>query len=1016
MSFNKLFICFIATLTALMLIPHGNGNIAESAPKSARWLQAGTPGQGAEHGWLIASGSDIICLAADSKGILYAAVTGMPSNLYRSFDDGQSWQAIGNDTDIIIDIAVAADDTLYYATSDRIFKSVNDRNIVLTSLPGSLTDPDTVITSLDVSLYNDSYAVLVGTKNKNSGQFGGAYVIYGDVLMQWQDLGLAGSDVYSVAFSPRFREDNVIVALTCNETDTCITWKQGSSAWGRNLGNAVLKDGETGNPVVITETAEIVFPDDYCSDVDSGRCVLYTALNSGTNNGDVYVVYGQQNPRQSIAEDLDVAKFYGEDSIDITGFDICGSIGDIYMMAGTSSTANIYISSDGGNNWRQSIKPPSGERQTAILLSADCENNGKVYSATAGNESAFSVSYDYGINWNQCGLIDTTFDIIKDAAVSPAFDKDETVFLLSSGDRYSIWRSTDSCCNWQRIFLGSADSYTDIEKIALSPKYGNQSHVLYFYGSENGNPTLWKTSDDGNNFSSRSMPFPVDCWEIIDDDSFYIAGFDGTNALLYRSVDSGDHYKYKSSAGNQSLISLELSPDYPVDETILAANYSGEVYLSTDRGITFTTLGNASSQGNVITAFDAAYSLNGIIYASGNMEDNGIYRFTVGESLNWESIDTTLPYQSIIGDLEVSGNGVLYAINCQHIGNGGGIERCIDPASGHSFETFANGLDTGIKLTGGWLSGNTLWAIDIINKSLLYFKDDLSGEVILSSPSDCKIVKGTVSGDTIKNILLDWELMKGASGYLWQLSDDADFSTASIIAEGTTSAGSVKLNPLAPDETYYWRVRVVTPLLSRWSETWSFTPQAVINLGTPVLESPAAGDINIPIYTMFQWTAVDGAERYELEIATRYDFTSPVVILAGTAAIPVNAWQNPNQFMYSTTYFWRVRAVNSDSIGDWSGVGVFATVTAGIPQTSTSAAVTQTQPTQTLTSFTTVENLSTVTYTLFSTITSTQTQSIAPSLQPMPLIPDWLCYTFGFMALMIVLLLAAILIIVVKKR
>jgi hypothetical protein len=27
--------------------------------------------------------------------------------------------------------------------------------------------------------------------------------------------------------------------------------------------------------------------------------------------------------------------------------------------------------------------------------------------------------------------------------------------------------------------------------------------------------------------------------------------FDGTNALLYRTVDSGAHYNYKSTAGNQ---------------------------------------------------------------------------------------------------------------------------------------------------------------------------------------------------------------------------------------------------------------------------------------------------------------------------------------------------------------------------------------------------------------------------------------------------------------------------------
>ena len=507
MAIKRLIICFSAALAALLLIPDVNESIAGSASNSARWLQANIPAQGAECGWLLASGSDITCLAADSKGVLYAGVTGMPSNLYKSLDDGQSWQAIGNDSELITDMVVTADDMLYYATSYRILKSADDRNILLATLPDSFTDPDTVITSLDVSLCNGSYAILVGTKNKNSGQFGGAYVIYGDMLMQWQDLGLTDCDVYSIAFSPRFQEDNSIVALLSDETNTIITWKEGSGAWGRSLGNAVLKDGQTGNAILVTETAKIAFPDDYCSNADSGRCVLYAALNTGTNDGDVYVIYGRQNPEKSIAEDLDVAASYGEKRIDITGLDICGDTGNTCLMAGASSSTDIYTSSDGGNNWEKSSKPPSGEGQTAILMSVDYENSGKSYSVTKGEESAFSVSYDYGIDWNQCGLIDTTLDIIIDAAVSPAFDDDKTVFLLGWGNRHSLWRTTNGCCSWQRVFYGSDESFTGIDKIAISPDYGNESRVLYFYGSENGNPTLWKTSDNGNSFSSRSMPF-----------------------------------------------------------------------------------------------------------------------------------------------------------------------------------------------------------------------------------------------------------------------------------------------------------------------------------------------------------------------------------------------------------------------------------------------------------------------------------------------------------------------------
>jgi hypothetical protein len=432
MSLIKHFSCLAAAITVFLIIPYGGSYIAEGASNTARWQQANIPAPGAEYGWLLASGSDITCLAIDSNGILYAAVSGMPSNLYKSMDDGNSWQAAGSGTDTIIDMAIAADNTLYYATAYNIGRYKSDSNIIVSTITGRFNDPDTVISSIDVSSYKNNHAILVGTKNQNNGQFGGVYVIYCDTMLQWQDLGLTGCDVYSVAFSPRFTEDNSIVVMANDENNTFITWKEGSGNWEGTIGNAVFTDS-TGNPLTVMETAEIAFPDDYDADVNRGNCVLYAALNTGTNDGDVYIVYGRNKPQQSVAEDLNIAASYGHDSIDITAFDLCGSIGDISMMAGTAGENSIYISPDSGRSWQQGKKPPSGEEVTALVMSAGYKNNSKAYCVTTGSESAFSVSIDRGSNWNQCGLIDTTVDIIIETAVSPGYDIDETLFLLTWG-------------------------------------------------------------------------------------------------------------------------------------------------------------------------------------------------------------------------------------------------------------------------------------------------------------------------------------------------------------------------------------------------------------------------------------------------------------------------------------------------------------------------------------------------------------------------------------------------------
>jgi hypothetical protein len=1024
MSFFKLFICLSIALSAFMFIADGTNNVVESATNTAKWQKANIPAQGAENGWLLTSGSDITCLSYNSNGILYAGVTGMPSNLYKSSDGENHWQAVGNGSDEIIDMALAADNTLYYATASNIGRCNNDSNIIVTTITGRFSEPDTVISSIDVSNFKGNHVILVGTKNQNSGQFGGVYVIYCDTLMQWQDLRLTGCDVYSVAFSPHFSEDNAIVALANDENNTFITWKEGSGNWEGGIGNALFRDS-TGNPVPVTEKAQIAFPDDYSQDVSSGNCVLYAALNTGTNGGDVYIVYGRHSPEQSVAEDLDIAAVYGHGNIDITDFDLCGGIGDFAMMAGTAGGNTIYISSDCGQSWQQSKKSPSGEEVTALSMSAGYKNNGKAYCVTKGSESAFSVSLDYGVNWNQSGLIDTTIDIITETAVSPRYDFDKTLYMLTWGNQYSLWRTTDGCISWQRVFVGNPDNFTEISKIAVSPQYGTYDNVLYLCGSEHGGPLLWKSPDKGQTFFTRDLPFTVDQWAIINDSSFYIAGFDGTNTLLYRTIDSGSRYKYKSTVGNRMLTSLVLSPDYANDRTVLAGNCNGEVYLSTDEGITFNALVSAPSPlaGSISLAFDANYRHNDFIYAAGDTLDNGIYRFAIGESNSWEAIDATLPSGAMIVNLIINSKGILYAVNYQPVNAGGGMERCLDPASEHFFETFDRGLHDDTTLNGLWSAGNTVWSIDSTGNSLLFFNDTLSEQVNLSSPSNHSIVKGAVSGGNIKNIFLDWESLEGAGAYRWQISDSANFSASSIVAEDTASGGSVKLNPLETGSIYYWRIRASAPLLSPWSETWSFTPQAMEEMAAPVLESPAAGAVNVPVNTLFQWTAVNGAQSYELEISTQYDFSRPVVQLAGAGAIPVNAWQNPQFFAHNTTYYWRVRAVNAEGMSRWSSAGVFATAAAEIIQTTSSSiittestGVTQTQSTQSLASFTTVEVVSTAVSTEFPTITIIQTSPSTEQLQQTLAIPDWLSYALGFMAILIVVLLSVILIIVVKRR
>ena len=106
---------------------------------------------------------------------------------------------------------------------------------------------------------------------------------------------------------------------------------------------------------------------------------------------------------------------------------------------------------------------------------------------------------------------------------------------------------------------------------------------------------------------------------------------------------------------------------------------------------------------------------------------------------------------------------------------------------------------------------------------------------------------------------------------------------------------------------------------------WSFTT----TLGSAALElmSPKAGANGVSLAPVFQWSAVSGAESYEMVVSTDSRFTDSVIHRRGALALPATAWQSDTELEYGETYFWKVRGLSSNSFSVWSAVGAFTTAT-----------------------------------------------------------------------------------------
>jgi hypothetical protein len=100
---------------------------------------------------------------------------------------------------------------------------------------------------------------------------------------------------------------------------------------------------------------------------------------------------------------------------------------------------------------------------------------------------------------------------------------------------------------------------------------------------------------------------------------------------------------------------------------------------------------------------------------------------------------------------------------------------------------------------------------------------------------------------------------------------------------------------------------------------------------TVTIESPGLGDYDIPINPMFTWDVVPTALRYELTLSEDPTFA----IIEWSYNVETNFYKATDSLRYSTTYYWRVRALTGEPYqvgpswvtpsGPWS-TGIFTTV------------------------------------------------------------------------------------------
>jgi hypothetical protein len=159
-----------------------------------------------------------------------------------------------------------------------------------------------------------------------------------------------------------------------------------------------------------------------------------------------------------------------------------------------------------------------------------------------------------------------------------------------------------------------------------------------------------------------------------------------------------------------------------------------------------------------------------------------------------------------------------------------------------------------------------------------------------------------------------WAAVAKATAYQFQLSADRHFASVvqSFVHKGSieTHNTAATLDKAVPDGVYYWRVRAVSSKNSSgpWSSARKLTKRWT---SAPNLLSPISGTASQP--TVFRWSSVPYAVKYQLRLATDPNFANEVL---GTKTSPLTTQGtvyapgvplNPD-----VTYYWKVTPVDAE--------------------------------------------------------------------------------------------------------
>jgi hypothetical protein len=930
----------------------------------------------------IAVGPDGTTIYAINNTINMNAAAAAPVfQLYKSIDGGMSWAGI--DTSGITgavaaplgNVAVAPDNpgvvaisTLDAATAaaDSAFIST-DGGVTWAALPALNGAAARMrITDLKVgparggTIYGRDYMVAIGDDGNTAAR--GGLEIVGETAT-WTIISNAGAlgaiDFVACEFSPNFVGDRIVFGLG-NPGAQAAEYTYNVQNYGTGVVPTVVENVPlTANASTDYQLAalaaqdlagDIAVPTNF--DITPGFERVYVSLNTANiAHSGVWRCDGPLAPRE-----------LGMVNNQVTAIAYSGDVSNGTLFAGMRVGAGIqtqvWSTAQPTTNvptWYPSYKPPTGLLAIAtgkggafVRVSPNFAADKTVYcgtSSAANAESAFSISTDAGLTFNQKAIINSNGanTVVKIDALMLSPDG-ATVFLATDdGAQLSLWESATapSPFSWKRIFCFTGANGA----LAINKATWADSPEVYFAETPTAVNRIFASYDGGNIFNTRSAPVIGAAINFMAVESSKVV-FMAIGTNVYKSTNGASVWSPPRPGNVGGIFSVIPCPGGDV----AVGGTGGFASLSTDGGVTFVQLPpGLAPTGNYVVIPDEGYAENHYLYAGDVAGANGIYRLQVGTDSQWASLAN--PTAANLVGIAMN-SGALYGMTAA-----AGADRTL-----HPHFTVADMAATWATMNAGALPPAA--AMFDIGMSKAYAANATTGlwayndyyataKTTITSPASGAVIPVDPVTGRAQTIPFTWTAVGTGTGmgtnYLfWIFEKSQGLPGALIIPTGAMPVPSVPSNSVypaqvaaaaAPDINYTFLAGTEYGIMisaanevsgdavgSALSDPIFISIEASSGVVSqphagPILLGPTPGATDVPPDVGFSWAPMAGVTEYELVIATDAALTQPV---AGTPVTLSTTAYGPVTLEYSTDYYYAVRATAPTS--SVQSIGSFRTM------------------------------------------------------------------------------------------